>query len=151
VLCAFNAITSTFGAVLHSLSSLIIINIIEPFHTIKNDQRKIKLAYLLSVIIGAIIFFATIIQSKKIIELLFYSGNVYSALLFPILVIVFSKGKVGNYIPISIVISIILSYIVQPYVGEFQSIWLSLLFSIVIIIFGFTIQFFSKKESVNMS
>ncbi|PGZ93643.1 MULTISPECIES: hypothetical protein [Bacillaceae] len=151
VLCAFNAITSTFGAVLHSLASLIIINIIEPFRTIKNDQKKIKLAYLLSVMIGAIIFFATIIQSKKIIELLFYSGNVYSALLFPILVIVFSKGKVGNYIPISIVISIILSYIVQPYVGEFQSIWLSLLFSIVIIILGFTIQFFSKKESVNMS
>ncbi|WP_088013723.1 transporter [Gottfriedia acidiceleris] len=151
VLCAFNAITSTFGAVLHSLASLIVINIIEPLHTIKNDHKKIKLAYLLSVIIGAIIFFATIIQSKKIIELLFYSGNVYSALLFPILVIVFSKGKVGNYIPLSIIISIILSYIVQPYVGEFQSIWLSLLFSIVIIIFGFTIQFFSKKNTVNMS
>ncbi|UPM55377.1 transporter [Gottfriedia acidiceleris] len=151
VLCAFNAITSTFGAILHSLTSLIIINIIEPFHTIKNDQKKIKLAYLLSVIIGTIIFFATIIQSKKIIELLFYSGNVYSALLFPILVIVFSKDRVGNYIPISIVISIILSYIVQPYVGEFQSIWLSLLFSIMMIILGFTIQFFSKRESVNMS
>lgn len=151
VLCAFNAITSTFGAVLHSLASLIVINIIEPLHTIKNDHKKIKLAYLLSVIIGVIIFFATMIQSKKIIELLFYSGNVYSALLFPILVIVFSKGKVGNYIPLSIVISIILSYIVQPYVGEFQSIWLSLLFSIVIIILGFTIQFFSKKNIVNMS
>ncbi|XZF75021.1 sodium:solute symporter family transporter [Bacillus sp. AL-1R] len=151
VLCVFNAITSTFGAILHSLASLIIINIIEPIHKINNDQKKIKLAYLLSVIIGAIIFFATLIQSKKMIELLFYSGNVYSALLFPILVIVFSKRKVGNYIPISIVISIILSYIVQPYVGKFQSIWLSLLFSIVIIIFGFTIQIFSKKKSVNMS
>ncbi|PGS54138.1 transporter [Bacillus sp. AFS041924] len=152
VLCVFNAITSTFGAVLHSLASLIVNNIIEPLQKkSKSDHQKIRIAYLLSVIIGAIIFFSTIIQSQNIIELLFYSGNVYSALLFPVLVIVFSKGKVANYIPISIIISILLSYVVQPYVGDFQSIWLSSLFSIIIIIICFAISLFTQKRDLTIS
>ncbi|QKE75593.1 transporter [Arthrobacter citreus] len=151
VLCAFNAITSTFGAVLHSLTSLIVLNIIEPLKKTKSDQQKIRMAYLLSVVIGVIIFFSTVIQSKNIIELLFYSGNVYSALLFPILVIVFSKGKTANYVPLSIIISIILSYVVQPYVGEFQSIWLSSLFSIIIIMICFSISLFTHKKNFTIS
>ncbi|WP_088066884.1 SLC5/6 family protein [Gottfriedia luciferensis] len=149
VLCAFNAITSTFGAVLHSLSCFIIVNVIEPFKTMKSDHQKIRIAYLLSICIGGIIYIATILNSKTFIELLFYSGNVYSALLFPILTIVFTKGKVANYVPISILISIILTYLIQPYVGEFLSILYSALISLIIIVTCSTITFFHSKKSLH--
>ncbi|WP_088044423.1 transporter [Bacillus sp. EAC] len=146
VLCAFNAITSTFGACLHSLASFIVQNVLEPFHRKQNDHQKIRIAYLLCIIIAAIVYFLTLLNSKSIVELLFYSGNVYSALLIPILVIVFSKGKVPNYIPISIILSIILSYIIQQYVSEFQSIWFSALISLIIICTCTVYRFIFSKE-----
>lgn len=40
VLCAFSAITSTFGACLHSLVSLIVANILEPLQTKKATSKK---------------------------------------------------------------------------------------------------------------
>ncbi|MCM3673840.1 hypothetical protein M3699_08070 [Peribacillus simplex] len=80
------------------------------------------------------VFVATLFYSPNLLELLFYSGNIYSALLAPILVIVFSKGKVADYIPISAVLAIVASYIIQPYVSEFQSIWFSGLASLSILV-----------------
>ncbi|AOH56553.1 transporter [Peribacillus muralis] len=134
VLCAFSAITSTFGACLHALVSLIVANMIVPFQNQTNDQQKIRMAYLLSICIGALIFMATLFYSPNLLELLFYSGNIYSALLAPILVIVFSRGKVANFIPISAALAIAASYIIQPYASEFQSIWFSGIISFTIIV-----------------
>ncbi|MBT2617451.1 MULTISPECIES: hypothetical protein [unclassified Bacillus (in: firmicutes)] len=80
------------------------------------------------------VYVATLFYSPNLLELLFYSGNIYSALLAPILVIVFSKGKVDDYIPISAVLAIVASYIIQPHVSEFQSIWFSGLASLTILV-----------------
>ncbi|MGE6375836.1 sodium:solute symporter family transporter [Peribacillus muralis] len=134
VFCAFSAITSTFGACLHALVSLIVANMIVPFQDQTNDQQKIRMAYLLSICIGVLIFMATLFYSPNLLELLFYSGNIYSALLAPILVIVFSRGKVANFIPISAALAIAASYIIQPYASEFQSIWFSGIASFTIIV-----------------
>ncbi|WP_155645371.1 transporter [Peribacillus simplex] len=145
VLCAFSAITSTFGACLHALVSLIVANMIDPFQDRTTDQQKIRMAYLLSISIGVLIFMATLLYSPNLLELLFYSGNIYSALLAPILVIVFSKGKVANYIPISAVLAIAASYIIQPYASEFQSIWFSGLTSFTIIVACMIYSFIRNK------
>ncbi|MFD9627338.1 transporter [Peribacillus muralis] len=145
VLCAFSAITSTFGACLHALVSLIVANMIEPFQDQTNDQQKIRMAYLLSTCIGVLIFMATLFYSPNLMELLFYSGNIYSALLVPILVIVFSKRTVANYIPISALLAIAASYIIQPYASEFQSIWFSGLSSVTIIVVCTIVSFIKDK------
>ncbi|MED3690915.1 transporter [Peribacillus butanolivorans] len=145
ILCAFSAITSTFGACLHSLISLIVANILEPFQTKKSDQQKIRMAYLLSILIGGMVFVATLFNSPTLLELLFYSGNIYSALLAPFLAIVFSKGKVANFIPISAVLAIVISYIIQPYVSDFQSIWFSGLASFTIIVICTILTFIKTK------
>lgn len=145
VLCAISAITSTFGACLHSLVSLIVANILEPLQTEKSDQQKIRMACLLSICIGGLVFVATLFYSPNLLELLFYSGNIYSALLAPILIIVFSKGKVADYIPISAVLAIVASYIIQPHVSEFQSIWFSGLASLTILLICTTLTLIKNK------
>jgi hypothetical protein len=38
-------------------------------------------------------------------------------------------------------LSIVLSYIIQPYIGEFQSIWLSALLSLIIILVCWIFRF----------
>lgn len=146
VLCAFSAITSTFGACLHSLVSLIIVNMIEPFRKLHNDQQKIRLAYLLSICIGGFIYIGTILNSSTIVELLFYSGNIYSALLAPIVSIVFSKGKVSNIVPFSAVVGIIISFFVLPFVSNFQSIWISGFVSLLIVVTHTIFNFVQKKK-----
>lgn len=118
---------------------------IDPFQDRTTDQQKIRMAYLLSISIGVLIFMATLLYSPNLLELLFYSGNIYSALLAPILVIVFSKGKVANYIPISAVLAIAASYIIQPYASEFQSIWFSGLTSFTIIVACMIYSFIRNK------
>lgn len=133
VLCAFSAITSTFGACLHSLISLLVTNVLEPFQREKNDLQKMKMAYLLAIGIGGFLWIATLFYSQSPFELLFYSGNIYSALLAPILTIVFSRGKAASYIPISAVIGIIGSFMMQPFANNFQSIWFSGIISFAII------------------
>jgi len=144
VLCAFSAITSTFGAGLHSLVSFIVVNVIGQFRKYSNEQQKLRMAYLLSICIGVLTYFSTILNSSSIVELLFYSGNIYSALLAPIVSIVFSKGKVSNIIPFSAVIGIIISFIFLPFASDFQSIWISGFASFFIVmthtIFKFTIN-----------
>lgn len=133
VLCAFSAITSTFGACLHSLVSLIVANILEPLQT-KKATSKNKDGLPAFDLYWRIGFRCYTLYSPNLLELLFYSGNIYSALLAPILVIVFSKGKVADYIPISAVLAIVASYIIQPHVSEFQSIWFSGLASLTILV-----------------
>ena len=147
VLCAFSAITTTFGAGLHSLVSFIVVNVIGPFRKYSNEQQKLRMAYLLSICIGVIIYFATILNSSSIVELLFYSGNIYSALLAPIVSIVFSKGKLSNIIPFSTVFGIIISFIFLPFVSDFQSIWISGFVSFFIVM-TYTISNFITKGKV---
>ncbi len=151
VLCAFSAITTTFGAGLHSLVSFIVVNIIGPFRKHSNEKQKLRMAYLLSICIGVIIFFATILNSSSIVELLFYSGNIYSALLTPIISIVFSKGKVSNIIPFSTVIGIIISFIFLPFVSNFQSIWISGFVSFFIVMTHTIFNFIIKRKVYNVT
>jgi len=135
VLCAFSAITSTVGACLHSLVSLLVANVVEPLRPLKNDRQKIRLSYLFSIVIGAILYITTLFFSTSRIELLFYSGNIYSAMIPPISTIVFSKGKVADFVAISALIAIVVGFITIPFFGNQPSIWISAVtsFSIIVI------------------
>jgi uncharacterized membrane protein YGL010W len=71
--------------------------------------------------------------------------------MIPILVIVFRRGKIENYVPISIVLSILLSYIIQPYVDDFQSIWISASISLFTIIICTIFNFIYSSWKLNFS
>jgi Na+/proline symporter len=124
-LCAFSAITSTYGAILHSVVCLIVKNIHEVLKPHANEKEKIRTGYILAMIIGGLSIICILQFDFKKTEFLFFFGNIFAALIAPILAIIFSKGKVNNFIPFSVLLGIFAGYVSQSFVGGLLSVWVS--------------------------
>ncbi|MBM7570052.1 Na+/proline symporter [Aquibacillus albus] len=124
-LCAFSAITSTYGAVLHSLIGLIVKNVYQIRKPYVGEKEKIKTGHTLSLFIGGLSITFILLFDIKNIKFLFFFGDIFAAIIAPILVIIFSRGKVDNFIPFSSLIGFGVGYCSQLFVGELYSVWIS--------------------------
>lgn len=125
-ICAFSAITSTFGAMLHALISLLIKNVYQVIHPHAAEERKLKIAYRLAVFLCALSFFYSVIATPAMGELLFFLGNMYAAIIAPILALLFAKRGSGNGLPVFAILGMGAGYLMQDTVGMLMSVWISM-------------------------
>lgn len=137
VLCSFGAITSAFGAGLHSMISLIAGNVYPLFKPDANERQKMRMGYLLAVTIGVLSFVLTFYFTPTLLELLFFFGIIYAALIVPVLVIVLSRGKVDNFIPLCALIGLAAGYASRYKVGNLDAVWVSMMVSSLLVIMYF--------------
>ncbi|WP_059172323.1 hypothetical protein [Bacillus sp. FJAT-27445] len=103
VVFCFSAIASTMSAELTAMTSLFIKNIMGVFRSLTNNE-KWKYTIIFS---GAICLFLLIIvsiQSPVPVKLLFVFGNIYAAIISPMLTIILSKKVQPFIVPFSAII-----------------------------------------------
>lgn len=129
VLSAFLAVTSAFGAGIHSLISLIVGNVYPLFKPEAGEKQKIRMGYMLALAIGLLSFVLTFLLEPTLLELLFFFGIIYAALIVPVLVIVFSKGRTGNAIPFCALLGLTAGYASRVELSHMNAIWVSAIVS----------------------
>lgn len=124
ILLCFSIITTTFGAELHATTVLLVKNIIREKKRFKN-RDLLKLSYATAGVISIFLFVVTSISTPTLPELLFYFGQVYSALIIPMLFVVFGKRSLSKFFSYSIILGIIVGgifvYIGLPLFGIWTS------------------------------
>lgn len=125
VLCSFGAITSAFGANLHSMVSLMVGNVYQLFRPEASERQKIRLSYTLAIAIGAVSIGLTTYFSPTLLDLLLFFGIIYASLFLPVIVIVLTKGKASNFIIISAAVGILSGYVSRAYVDYLKAVWIA--------------------------
>ncbi|MGO0058859.1 sodium:solute symporter family transporter [Brevibacillus fluminis] len=125
VLCSFSAITSAFGAGIHSMISLMVSNVYQLFKPQADERQKLRMSYLLAIVLGVLSFLVTVYFTPSLLELLFFFGIIYAALLIPVVVMVLAKGKVSTFIPFSALVGMAFGYVSRSFVGNLEAIWIS--------------------------
>lgn len=124
VIFCFSAISSAINAELQATSTLFVRNIMELFYHLTN-REKWKLTYLFSGAICVVLLAIVSIITPNPIELLFYFGNMYAALIVPMLYIILSNNKVPAIVPFSSLIGAAGGYFLTEPTNNLQAIWIS--------------------------
>lgn len=151
VLCSFGAITSAFSAGLHSLISLIVVNLYPYFKPSVNEGKQLRLGFVLATIFCIFCFVITSKFTPTLLDLIFFFGIIYSALIFPVLAIVFSRGKTDNFVPLSSWIGIVAGYASKSFVGNLQAIWVSMIVSTILVLLSLAWKLFNNKTKPRLS
>ncbi|MFL6561886.1 MAG: hypothetical protein ACJ8MO_38010, partial [Bacillus sp. (in: firmicutes)] len=128
VLFCFSAISSAISAELHATTTLVVKNIIELFRPL-SDHERWKFTYIFS---GSICVCLLIIVSTfkpTPLQLLFFSGNIYAAIIVPMLFIILSNKSIPAILPFSSLIGALGGYIFIPMNDNLTIIWISFLIS----------------------
>ncbi|MED1952835.1 sodium:solute symporter family transporter [Brevibacillus centrosporus] len=125
VLCSFGAITSAFGAGLHSMISLMVNNVYQLFRPEASERQKIRLGYTLAIVTGAVSFCLTLYFTPTLLDLLFFFGIIYASLFLPVIVIILTRGRASNFIIISAIAGLASGYISRLYVDNMKAIWIA--------------------------
>ncbi|MEC0269549.1 sodium:solute symporter family transporter [Paenibacillus anseongense] len=144
VLCSFGAVTSAFGAGLHSMISLIAGNVYPLLKPDANEKQKMRMGYMLAITIGVLSFVLTYFFTPTLLDLLFFFGIIYAALIVPLLFIVFSKGKVDNFIPLCALIGLVAGYSSRYTLGNLEAVWVSMMVSSLLVIVYWCGKFMKK-------
>ncbi|MCZ8515507.1 transporter [Paenibacillus filicis] len=129
VLCSFGAIISAFGAGLHSMISLIVGNVYPYFNPGADEKQKMRMGYMIAIVIGVLSFALTYYFTPTLLELLLFFGIIYAALIVPVLAIVLYKGKTDNFVPLSALIGMASGYASWYKVGNLDAVWVSMMVS----------------------
>jgi len=144
VLFCFSAISSAISAELHATTTLVVKNIIELFRPL-SDHERWKFTYTFS---GSICIFLLIIVSifkPTPLQLLFFSGNIYAAIIVPMLFIILSNKSIPAIIPFSSLIGALGGYIFIPLNDNLTIIWISFIISGLICLLVFIFQTVSTR------
>ncbi|MFP5114720.1 hypothetical protein ACSU64_20385 [Bacillaceae bacterium C204] len=144
VLFCFSAISSAISAELHATTTLVVKNIIELFHPL-SDHERWKFTYIFS---GSICVCLLIIVSTfkpTPLQLLFFSGNIYAAIIVPMLFIILSNKSIPAIIPFSSLIGALGGYMFIPMNDNLTIIWISFIISGVICLLVFIFQTVSTR------
>jgi Na+/proline symporter len=144
VLFCFSAISSAISAELHATTTLVVKNIIELFRPL-SDHERWKFTYIFS---GSICIFLLIIVSifkPTPLQLLFFSGNIYAAIIVPMLFIILSNKSIPAIIPFSSLIGALGGYIFIPLNDNLTIIWISFIISGLICLLVFIFQTVSTR------
>jgi len=144
VLFCFSAISSAISAELHATTTLVVKNIIELFRPL-SDHERWKFTYIFS---GSICVCLLIIVSTfkpTPLQLLFFSGNIYAAIIVPMLFIILSNKSIPAILPFSSLIGALGGYIFIPMNDNLTIIWISFLISGVTCLLVFIFQTVSTR------
>lgn len=133
-LCVFSAITSTYAAILHSLISLFVKNVYGLARPNSAEKQKFTIGHVSAIFIGGLSIPFVLFFDIADIKVFFFGGNIFSALIAPILTIIFSKGKVSSFIPFSGLIGLIAGMLTHVHMGILHSIWVSALIPLLMIL-----------------
>lgn len=128
VLFCFSAISSAISSELHATSSLFVKNVMELFKPLTN-QEKWKYSYFVSSIICLSLFVVVSILTPNPLQLLFFFGNIYAALIGPMIFIILSKRPVPSIVPLSSLIGALGGHLILPLTQDLQAIGFSFLIS----------------------
>lgn len=124
VVFCFSSIASALSAELHATTSLFVKNVMEMFRTLTNDE-KWKYTYIFSGSICLCLLVIVSILTPSPLTLLFFIGNIYAALIIPMLYIILSKSVLPFIVPFSSFIGAIGGYVFLTVTKDFKAIWLS--------------------------
>ncbi len=145
--CIF-AILTAMSNELNALTTLLVKNVIETFSPL-TDQERWRYSSISAIFICILLLIVIAILPHSI-ALFYLFGNMYAALLLPMLYIILSKRSVPTIIPFSSIISAFAGYITSSFVGTLQSIWVSFFVSAFIcltVLLVRKIKQYSFKES----
>lgn len=128
LLFCFSAISSTLNAELHASTVFTVKNAISEMIPL-NNQQKWHLSYWITGIQCLFLYLVVIILSPTFIELLFFFGSIYAALISPILWLILSRDRLSSFVPLTSVIAILLSILTSSSVGHLGAIWVSFITS----------------------
>lgn len=125
LVCLFSIYTASFGAELHSLVSLLLPYVMRK-HAHRPDRAAVvKTAFVLAAVVGLAGFLFTVFFKLTPLDLFWMFGVMHSAFLPPFLLIVWSRRKVGNFVPISGYLSMLAAYWCTPAVGMANGIFIA--------------------------
>ncbi|OLO42316.1 hypothetical protein BTR23_03580 [Alkalihalophilus pseudofirmus] len=151
VLFCFSAISSAFSADLHATNTLITRNILELFRPLTNKE-KWQYTYIFSGVICVISLIVVSIFTPNPLELLFFFGHFYSALIAPMVYIIVSKKKLPFIIPFASFIGALGGYATLPIVKSLVTIWVSFaISSFICLCFYVYKSFLANKDSDKIS
>lgn len=100
VLFCFSAIASAISSELHATSTLFVKNVMELLRPLTNDEQW-KYTYIFSGVICVFLLATVSILTPTPLTLLFFFGNIYAAMISPMLFIILSKSVQPFIIPFS--------------------------------------------------
>ncbi|MED1468886.1 hypothetical protein [Bacillus salipaludis] len=147
ILFCFCVILSALSSGLHSVTVLMVRNMIGYFHE-QTENEKWKWTYVFSGSICLILLIVVSILPSKPIELLFFFGNIYASVIIPMLYIILSKKALPALIPFAALVGTIAGLLFMPSAGSFQSIWISFFVPLCICFIHFisTLLFHKTKQ-----
>jgi Na+/proline symporter len=144
VLFCFSAISSAISAELHATTTLVVKNIIELFRPL-SDHERWKFTYIFSGSICICLLIIVSIFKPTPLQLLFFSGNIYAAIIVPMLFIILSNKSIPAIIPFSSLIGALGGYIFIPMNNNLTIIWISFIISGVVCLLVFIFQTVSTR------
>jgi Na+/proline symporter len=124
VLFCLSTISSATSSELHAVAVLGVRNMIQLFRML-TEKEKWNWTYLMTGTICLVLLVIVSSLSPDPMELLFFFGNIYAAIIIPMIYIILSKGSVPNTISFASLAGIAGGFLVIPLIGSMQSIWVS--------------------------
>lgn len=146
ILFFFGTFTTTTNAELHATTVLIVRNSL-PNSKKLSDKQLFRYSYLISGILCLVLLVISIFQVPSLLQLLFFFGRLYAALIPVMLYLIFSRRDIPNLLPYSALLGWLVSTFYFSSFGLLSSIWVSFFISLVC---GFLFMaFYAFKEKEN--
>ncbi|RDU36825.1 hypothetical protein DRW41_11425 [Neobacillus piezotolerans] len=145
VVFCLSAIASAISAELTATTSLFVKNIMGVFHTPTNEE-KWKYTILFSGAICLVLLIIVAIQSPAPVKLLFFFGNIYAAIISPMLMIILSKKVQPFIVPFSAIIGASGGSLLLLVMDDFAAILLSFALSTIICLIVLLYRFLNNKR-----
>jgi len=146
VVFIFSSIASALSAELHATTTLFVKNILEMFLTLTNDE-KWKYTYIFSGAVSVCLLVIVSIVTPRPLTLLFFTGNIYAAIIIPIIYIILSKDILPFIVPFSSFIGTAGGYIFVTRTEDFKGIWLSFTISTVLCLLVLIYKTITRNKS----
>ncbi|MCP3740081.1 hypothetical protein [Rossellomorea sp. BNER] len=120
----FSALASTIGAELHATSIMIVRNMLNVKYK-WSEQSQLKKTYFIAGILSLILFIISSILTPNLLELIFFFGQVYVAIIPTMLAILFYSKKVPPYLPYCSLVGWVSGMTTLHFHSSIYSIWVS--------------------------
>ncbi len=127
-LFCFSTLSTTVGAELHATTILIVKNIMS-INKEYTDRSKYQLSYLVAGVISLALFIISSFLTPNLLDLIFFFGQFYGAMIIPMLWIIFGKKTLSAFFAYSILIGVGAGTIVMFSGVSILAIWISFITS----------------------
>jgi Na+/proline symporter len=149
VVFCISSIASALSAELHATTSLFVKNVMNMLFVLTNGE-KWKYTYIFSGAICLCLLVIVSILTPKTLTLLFFTGNIYAAVICPILYIILSKSVLPFIVPFSSFIGAAGGFVLLMITPDFKAIWLSFAISAFICFIVFVYKIVTRKNTTDL-